>query len=341
MRKIISELIEISQYAGCRADYVQGGGGNTSVKEGDVMLIKASGYRLCDIGEQTGFVAVKYSIIKDYYLGVDVSQNKDFEKESKAITQSAIIATEGMPTLRPSVEVGFHAILKKYVIHTHSIYTNLLTCCKEGQEIAKKLFAGKDFGYIFMPYIDPGFTLSVEMHKAIENYVKTNGGYPEVIFMQNHGIVVTGDYLERTKAINTEINEAVRNYFNLPDTMSAVKVEKQAEAYVSKTPFVEKCRQKVGISKEFFVKYPLCPDQLVYLNNTLALMPDKMICQKDKIFYNCSLNEATVLEESLTAFLFVVTTIFDKGLTLSLMNQKDVDFINNWEAEKYRRTLVK
>ena len=50
MQKTIKDLIDISQYAGSRADYTQGGGGNTSVKNFDngAMLIKASGYKpLC------------------------------------------------------------------------------------------------------------------------------------------------------------------------------------------------------------------------------------------------------------------------------------------------------
>ena len=58
MQTAIKDLIKISQYAGDRVDYTQGGGGNTSVKNQGVMLIKASGYRLVDINETTAFVAV-------------------------------------------------------------------------------------------------------------------------------------------------------------------------------------------------------------------------------------------------------------------------------------------
>ena len=43
MKRTISELIDISMYAGERADYTQGGGGNISVKQADMgtMIIKA------------------------------------------------------------------------------------------------------------------------------------------------------------------------------------------------------------------------------------------------------------------------------------------------------------
>ena len=165
MKQTIKDLIDISWYAGDRADYTQGGGGNTSVKnnENGAMLIKASGYRLVDINENTAFVAVDKKKIKDYYENVDLTVEKDYEKESAEISKTSVIPLADMQTLRPSVEVGFHAILKKYVIHTHSVYANLLTCAVKGKELAAEIFANADFGYIFMPYIDPGFTLSVKI----------------------------------------------------------------------------------------------------------------------------------------------------------------------------------
>ena len=51
MKLSIHSLIDISTYAGCRVDYTQGGGGNTSVKtpDGKILLIKASGYKLKDV----------------------------------------------------------------------------------------------------------------------------------------------------------------------------------------------------------------------------------------------------------------------------------------------------
>ena len=145
MKKTIQDLINISQYAGTRADYTQGGGGNTSVKDdqGKLMLIKASGYRLADIDETTAFVAVDKNLIKNYYDNVDLSVEKDYEKESAELNKNSVVALEGIAVLRPSVEVGFHAILKKYVVHTHSVYANILTCATEGEEIAEKLFKDK------------------------------------------------------------------------------------------------------------------------------------------------------------------------------------------------------
>ena len=341
MNRTIKELIEISQYAGNRADYTQGGGGNTSVKNNkkNVMLIKASGYRLKDIDEKNAFVAVRKSVISDYYNNVDLSVKKDYEKESAEISKNSVIPIEGMATLRPSVEVGFHAILKKYVIHTHSVYANILTCCKEGETIAEKLFRDKDFGFIFLPYINPGFELTLAMKRAIERYVEENQSYPEVIFMKNHGLVVNSDYLTRVMSVNTEVNETIRSYFSLPDNFRSVMLKATEVGYVSETSIVTDFVKENGLDKAFLDKYPLYPDQLVYLNNILAHSPQTLVIKEGTVYYNTALKQATTLEETLAAYLFVVNVINNYKLTINTMNEKEVDFINNWEAEKYRRSV--
>ena len=341
MKNTIKDLIDISAYAGARADYTQGGGGNTSVKndEKGVMLIKASGYRLKDITENTAFVAVDKNKIADYYNSVDLTVKKDYEKESAEISKSSVIALEGVETLRPSVEVGFHAVLKKYVIHTHSVYANILTCSIEGETKAAKIFNGKDFGYIFLPYINPGFELTLAMKKAIDEYVKKSGKYPEVIFMKNHGLVVNSDNIERVKALNETVNETIRNYFGLADNFRAVKLSKTADGFVSETPIVCDFVKANGLTKDFLDEYPLYPDQLVYLNNILQFSPDKLKVEDGKVYYNTDEKQATTLEETLAAYLFVITSVKNAGLTISKMSEKEVYFINHWEAEKYRRSV--
>ncbi len=341
MKQAILDLINISQYAGDRADYTQGGGGNTSVKndEKGLMLIKASGYRLVDINETTAFVAVDKNAIKNYYESVDVSVEKDYEKESAEVSKNSVVALEGIATLRPSVEVGFHAILKKYVIHTHSVYANIITCSQEGEALAEQLFKDKDFGFIFLPYINPGFELTLAMKTKIEEYQKATGKYPEVIFMKNHGLVVNGDCIDRVKEVNTCVNETIRNHFGLADNFRAVNLVETVTGFKSETPLVKNFVAKNVLDKALLDETPLYPDQLVYLNNILAHSPETLVVKDGDVFYNTDKKQATTLEETLAAYLFVVTAVKNAGLTVSKMNEKEVYFINNWEAEKYRRSV--
>ena len=61
--------------------------------------------------------------------------------------------------------------------------------------------------------------------------------------------------------------------------------------------------------------------------------------ENGKVYYNTDIKQATTLEETLAAYIFVVTAVKNNGLTVSKMNEKEVYFINNWEAEKYRRSV--
>ena len=341
MQQTVKELINISQYAGNRADYTQGGGGNTSVKneKNGQMLIKASGYRLKDITETNAYVAVDKRAIYNYYSSVDTSVQKDYEKESAEVSKNSVVALDGVPVLRPSVEVGFHAILKKYVIHTHSVYANILTCSIEGEKLAEEIFANKDYGFIFLPYINPGFELTLAMKKAIEEYVAKTSKYPEVIFMKNHGLVVNGDDIDRVKAVNTDVNESIAKRFNAPENFRKVDLKAENGTFVSETPVVNDFVKENGLTKAFLDEYPLYPDQLVYLNNVLQFSPEKLSVKEGKVIYATDEKQATTLEETLAAYLFVITSVKKAGLTVSKMSEKEVYFINHWEAEKYRRSV--
>ena len=179
----------------------------------------------------------------------------------------------------------------------------------------------------------------MSMMKEIEKFVAANGKYPEVIFMKNHGLVVTSDCIDRVKAVNTDVNETIRNYFGLADDFRAVTLTATETGFVSETKVVNDFVKANVLDKAYLDKYPLYPDQLVYLNNILLNSPDTLVVKDSKVYYNTDIKQATTLEETLAAYLFVMSTIAKNNLTVSTMNEKEVAFINGWEAEKYRRSV--
>ena len=99
----------MSQCAGARNDYVQGGGGNTSAKlAGGLMGIKASGYCLSDITPETAYAVLDYEALRRFYYGNESEQLADVEKQGSAFARENTKQIEGLPTLSPSVEAGFH-----------------------------------------------------------------------------------------------------------------------------------------------------------------------------------------------------------------------------------------
>ena len=79
MNKDLSKFISVSNTLGKHVEYVQGGGGNTSLKTGErEMFIKASGMFLSDIEDETGFLSVDWQLLK---LNIETCLNdKDYSK---------------------------------------------------------------------------------------------------------------------------------------------------------------------------------------------------------------------------------------------------------------------
>jgi len=332
------QLVNISSYAGARADYVQGGGGNTSVKFDDALMgIKASGYTLGEITEDKGYVTVDYPAIMRYYETVDVSAVKDVEKESLQVNMDSIRLLPGMESKRPSVEVGFHSFLSRCVIHTHSVYANVLCCSEEGRATAEKIFAGSGINYLFVPYVDPGFTLTLTIRQAVEQYKAEHGAAPSVIFMENHGVIAHADTDKDAIALHEQVNDAIRTFLNIAEYPKPA-VQEAGEGYVSATPYLAETIAALGADEAYFGMLKLYPDQLVYIGKKIG---DTVKIGPEGIAYSMSAKEAQTVEETLLGAVFVIDAIRKAGLTLRQMRERDAGHINNWESEKYRAGLVK
>ena len=334
------QMKRISSYAGNRPDYVQGGGGNTSVKfDGELMAIKASGYTLAEITAQKGYVTVDYKRIMGYYNTVDADAGNDFEKESLDVNLSSIVLFPGMEEKRPSVEVGFHSFLSENVIHTHAVYANILCCSEEGREIARKIFEGSGTGYIFLPYIDPGFRLTLAVKQAVDAYRSEHGVLPDAIFMDNHGIIVHNDDPEKAIEIHEIINNGIREHFGLGD-FPKPEIKKGKDGFESTTEYLKKFIMEMGADASYFNALTLYPDQLVYLGGKIGsvIEIDK---ETGETVYHAGEKEAQTLVETLLGVVYVIQSIKQAGLTLRQMDDAGADFINNWESEKYRQKIIK
>ena len=196
----IAEAARVSQSTGARADYVQGGGGNTSVKlPGGLMAIKASGFCLSDIHPDKAYAVLDGADLRNFYLTTDPSALADVEKEGSARAKADVRHIDGLADLRPSVEAGFHSILKTFVVHTHSVYANLAACSTACRPIAAQAFAGANYTWGWVPYTDPGANLTFAIRDELRRVEKETGKVPSVILMQNHGIIVHDDDPHRCK----------------------------------------------------------------------------------------------------------------------------------------------
>jgi rhamnose utilization protein RhaD (predicted bifunctional aldolase and dehydrogenase) len=165
---------------------VIGGGGNFSVKDEEIIDIKASGKSLTEMTE-ANLARVSRDAIRGL-LGYDYSKNpKIREKQYKRLLLASRTGGKGP---RPSVETPVHELLDTYVLHTHPTALTILSCVKECPELIRR-FLGP--GYLLMDYLDPGILLAQETVKLLGSY----RGMPHGIIQRNHGAFFTEKNLDK------------------------------------------------------------------------------------------------------------------------------------------------
>ncbi|NLO36407.1 MAG: hypothetical protein GX112_08655 [Clostridiaceae bacterium] len=353
----LDDFVRMSRLAGGASDYVQGGGGNTSCKVDDtLMAIKASGFRLDQIGQDQAYAVLDFQSLRQFYLGTDPRDLADIEQEGSARAKASIRLVDGLPALRPSVEAGFHAILDTFVLHTHPVYANLATCAAQGPAIAAAALADLPVSHAFVPYINPGAQLTFAIRQAIGETEAKTGRKPAILLMQNHGLVVTGPDADTCLNLHEEANRCLAAAFGVSrQDWPAVEVRPESgqddgQHWVSATPWLGRQLQTRSWDHDFFAVQSLYPDQLVFLGGKIAVLepgapvPEGIVCTLDRasgeVRYRCGFNEARTIEETLCAVLFITQTIQQAGHTVRLMSEDNRSFISNWESEKYRKSIT-
>ena len=345
----LEQFSKMSCEIGARADYVQGGGGNTSVKLDDgLMAIKASGFRLGDITPSAAYALIDYKPLADFYFSNDPASFENVEKAGSERAKALTRTIDELQALRPSVEAGFHSILDKFVIHSHSVYCNLAGCAAECDEILEKAFADASYGYVAVPYTDPGAKLTFIIKDAMDQAEKETGRRPAVIVMRNHGLVATAATAEEAVKLHEDANRRIAAAVGV----AAADFPKPALAAVGEGEFAgataylcEKIKEG-GYTADQLLANPLYPDQMVFFKGTLrpageALADNTCVIdtRTGEVCYRMKESQAQVLEETLTAVIFIHEVLKEKGLHIQYMGQDARSFIDNWESEKYRKSL--
>lgn len=168
---------------------IQGPGGNTSVKEGAKMWIKASGTELAEAER------------RDIFVVVDLERMRAAMDADAAEADQPALFTLESGALRPSIETSLHAVFpQRVVLHAHCVDTIALAIRADARErLAERLVR---IPHGFAPYVKPGATLA----KA----VRASGGVEAgVVVLGNHGLIVAGDTVEAASDLFDRVTAAV------------------------------------------------------------------------------------------------------------------------------------
>ena len=354
----IRNLISISRYAGERFDLIQAGGGNTSVKfPNGQMQIKASGMHLTDMCELNGIAKIDNGKIKIFLEDVGLKVLSKRERARKA--QEVVDEASFTPEIKASIETFLHVLTLKYTLHTHPIVINIVACRKDWRESFLQLFPNA----LCVSYETPGVDLAMRIKEEIENNKNDVSEIPKIIFLQNHGLIISSNNVKETKALTDKVVLDIEKYLGVDysayrmtnqvsELINSILNEKKI-AYLSSDSFIMEVLAKDESS--FFLP-PFCPDKLVYCGAScvkLKKLQDqgsikeyivehgnypRVVLYNDLIFFIAdSIRKAKEIEDVLKFHLITVTN--NEGKRVNYLTESEIQYLNNWDAEKYRQKL--
>ena len=149
---------------------VQGAGGNTSWKAGDVLWVKAS-----------GMLELADAMASDVFVPVELAAARaEADGAGDGTCRAAVLEGD----LRPSIETTFHAALpERCVVHTHSVATLAHATSEEGLAALSDALDGLDHAVV--PYAMPG--------RPLTEAIVARAGTAPVLVLANHGLIVRAD----------------------------------------------------------------------------------------------------------------------------------------------------
>lgn len=182
----LARLAAVSRDLGAEPGFCLAGGGNSSVKVDGVLHIKPSGVSLAALMPE---VLIPLDLARLHTALEDAAVAPGSDPVLEVARGARLIPDDGR---RPSVELLFHALLpRRFVVHTHPTVVNNLTCCVRGQELAAELLGDEA---LWIPYTNPGLPLARRIRDARAAFERgRDRPAPDVILLQNHGLIVAAD----------------------------------------------------------------------------------------------------------------------------------------------------
>ncbi len=370
----LKQLVKISQFYGSDSRYVIAGGGNTSYKNADTLWVKASGHALATITED-GFAVLdrkKLNVISEKQYSSDTATR---EEEVKNDLAAACITKDR----RPSVETSLHnALSASFIVHLHPTFVNGLMCSQQAEEITHKLFGDEalyipyiDPGYILFKEVERRIREYTKQHGhepsiillqnhgifvGAESTEKIQAIYDEVLGKIEKALTLSplrgeADVCDCAQ----EVIPAIRMMVSDKGNLKTVKVVNTALI----SYFIE--------SKEHFAKIskPFSPDIIVYCKSNyiyidsegteaiLAKAQQEIEAYKAKYGYAPKVilikGIGLVAVGDNAAGCDIIAEVYQDMMKIAYlaqsfggehpMTQAQIDFIDNWEVENYRRKV--
>lgn len=168
----LRELRDLSSYLGANPLLIQASTGNTSIKLGDTLWIKASGKWLI------------HSDADDFLVPVNLARATRCLRENLPIPETEPNSS-GESTA--SIETAMHVVLpRNVVVHVHSVNAIAWAVREDGPRQLSTRLSGLPWQWI--AYTPSGPALARKIQQALSSSLQ-----PDIFVLGNHGLVVSAD----------------------------------------------------------------------------------------------------------------------------------------------------
>ena len=363
----IEALVEISRHYGENSEYVLAGGGNTSWKDGETLYVKASGSSLADVTADS-FVKMDRTALARIWE--KAYPEPSGERESAVLSDMMAARKAGEEQKRPSVEALLHNLLPfSFVVHLHPALVNGFTCSQRGEEQMAEIFGTEA---IWIPITNPGYVLAKTVKTAMEAHSAAHGKPAAIIFLQNHGVFVGDNSIDGIKKLYGDIMHKIVSHIKRRPDFSDEKrlsapideIVKTLTELAGAAVFMQNEEIAALVkSRESFapVSSAFTPDHIVYAGSDPLFVeaagadairdawkahaektgraPKIAAVQGVGVFGAAATEKAANLALDLFKDTVKVAVYAESFGGPLFMTADKVDFINNWEVERFRASV--
>lgn len=196
----VHALVHVSRLLGQDPSLVLHGGGNSSLKLGELIRVKASGHDMRTI-DTAGLPGLRREALHELASRESLSDLEMMEGYRDAAVDP------GSP--RATIEALVHNLIpERSVLHTHADAIVALTNTVDAEAIVRDAL-GPDV--LLLPFVMPGFDLARRIRRELD---ARGGKLPAAIVLRHHGLFTWGDSPRSAYELHIRLVEAAEQYIH-------------------------------------------------------------------------------------------------------------------------------
>lgn len=311
------DFLELSARLGQDPLRVQGPGGNTSIKIGNILWIKASGTELAEARNGSIFVAVDLA-----------SARKEAQGAGDGTCMACLV--DKTQALRPSIETTFHALIHWPVVaHIHSVVTITHGISPEGRAAAREKLVGLPVDFI--PYRKPGRPLTERIAATLDRTT-------QIWVLENHGLICAGPDSASVASLVDEVERRLELAPLAPERPDPAEAAPAGHQWLAGSAGIA-CDDRLcqlALSGSYY------PDHVVFLGPALPEWRDGLAtpaAMRSRIGLVVKETATSAQRAMAQCLVDVLKRLPPHWAPQELSPEQEAELLN-WDAEKYRQALA-